>query len=115
MTPKISSEKIVYEIHSQPIITNGLGFSDVDLNVALGQRLPQISDDLSGKQQILELLGGLAQTAFDVEQINHALQVPCTLRDWQVGVAMLSSVLRSERAVQVKEPCVPYGVKRRRP
>lgn len=104
MAIKIPSGKGVYAIHSLTIIANGLAYSDADLNVSLEQRLPEVLADLAGKRRIQELLDGLAQTAFDVERINHALQASHTLRDWQVGEAIAEAYLVDHRDCEFPWP-----------
>lgn len=104
MAIKIPSGKGVYSITSLTIIANGLAFSDVDLNVSLDQRLPEVLADQAGKRRIQELLDGLAQTAFDVERINHALQASHTLRDWQVGEAIAEAYLVDHRECEFPWP-----------
>lgn len=94
----------VYAAGTPPVAAEGVEFSADELDVTLSQRLPVILNDVAGKQRIQELLGGLAQTAFEANRLNDALGVAHTVYDWQVGEAMAEAYLVDHRQCEFPWP-----------
>lgn len=86
-----------YSHGASPSIGTGRTWNAEELNAAISGQVSELVFDAQGKADIKELLAGVAETAFEQEQLARALTDPDDVEDWRVGEAIAESYLTEHR------------------
>lgn len=93
----IPSGKIEYKIGTPQVSGCGLSYSNEELEIALEGPVAEVLFDGEGKEQIKELLEGLAETDFERQQVERILLTSFEPEPWRVGEALAESYLSHHR------------------
>ncbi|EJE4156354.1 hypothetical protein [Vibrio parahaemolyticus] len=79
---------LVYDVSSHPVVAHGFSFSNQQLEQILAGPVKDILCDISGKQELNELLAGLVTTDFEQIELAEVLAEEYEFEDWLVGEAI---------------------------
>jgi hypothetical protein len=86
-----------YSHGASPITGTGRSWNEEELGAAINSQVSALVFDDQGKANIQELLAGVAETAFEQEQLAQALAAPDDVEDWRVGEAIAEAYLTEHR------------------
>lgn len=86
-----------YSHGALPSIGMGRTWKAEDLDAAISGQVSALVFDDQGKADIEELLAGVAETAFEQDQLAQALIDPDDVEDWRVGEAIAEAYLTEHR------------------
>lgn len=88
--------QIIYDLGSAPCKGAGLLWTADELEAALVPISSIVFDD-EGKAEVEELLAGLVDTEFGVDNLQRILKAPDNVEDWRVGEAIAETYLVAHR------------------
>lgn len=99
----------VYDISAPPVVAHGLAVEESQLKKLLQGPVNDILQDSTGKEELEELLRGLATTEFEQAELNSILSAPTTseYEDWLIGEALAEALL-----VEKDGCCFPWPTSR---
>jgi len=86
-----------YSHGATPSTGTGRSWNAEELGAAINGQISALVFDDQGKVDIQELLAGVAETAFEQEQLAQALAAPDDVEDWRVGEAIAEAYLTEHR------------------
>jgi len=86
-----------YSHGASPSTGTGRSWNEGELGAAINGQVSALVFDDQGKADIQELLAGVAETAFEQEQLAQALAAPDDVEDWRVGEAIAEAYLTEHR------------------
>lgn len=86
-----------YSHGASPSTGIGRSWNAEELGAATNGQVSALVFDDQGKADIQELLAGVAETAFEQEQLAQALAAPDDVEDWRVGEAIAEAYLTEHR------------------
>lgn len=86
-----------YSHGASPSTGTGRSWNAEELGAAINGQVSALVFDDQGKADIQELLAGVAETAFEQEQLAQALADPDDVEDWRVGEAIAEAYLTEHR------------------
>jgi hypothetical protein len=86
-----------YSHGAPPSTGTGRSWTAKELDAAISGQVSALVFDDQGKADIQELLAGVAETAFEQEQLAQALADPDNVEDWRVGEAIAEAYLTEHR------------------
>jgi hypothetical protein len=87
-----------YSLGKQPVIGNGISWTQDELDSALNGAVATIVFDYAGKADVAALLSSLADTEFEKSQIARVLEDVHQPEDWRVGEAVAEIYITHHRA-----------------
>ena len=86
-----------YSHGAPPSTGTGRSWTAKELDAAISGQVSALVFDDHGKADIQDLLAGVAETAFEQEQLAQALADPDNVEDWRVGEAIAEAYLSNHR------------------
>jgi len=86
-----------YSYGASPCTGTGRSWNEENLGTAINGQVSELVFDDQGKADIQELLDGVAETAFEQEQLAKALAAPDDVENWRVGEAIAEAYLTEHR------------------
>ena len=87
-----------YRHGTLPSTGQGRSWNDEELDTAIKNHVSGLVFDDQGKADIQEMLAGVADTAFEREQLAQVLTAPGDVENWRVGEAIAEAYLTEHRA-----------------
>lgn len=86
-----------YSHGASPCIGTGRSWNAEELGAAINGQVSALVFDDQGKADLKELLAGVAETSFELEQLAQAFAAPDDVEDWRVGEAIAEAYLTEHR------------------
>lgn len=92
----VAAGEIVFNLGKSPCSGAGLLWTAAELDAALKPVASVVFDDV-GKAEVEEILAGLVETEFGIDNLQRILKTPQSVEDWRVGEAIAECYLASHR------------------
>jgi hypothetical protein len=100
----VAKGSIAYNADISPVAATGLIFLESEIDKAISTRLIGLIWDDAGRDNLEELLDGLATTAFGDANLRKVLEFSPALEDWRVGEALAETYLTDHRNCEFPWP-----------
>lgn len=100
----IAEGALAYQLTHAPAKGSGRSLTQSELDDAIQDPVVAIVFDKPGTAEILPLLAGLAETAFEQDLVSAVLEQNPDVEDWRVGEAIAEGYLCEHRACQFPWP-----------
>jgi hypothetical protein len=78
----------VYSVDTEAVVARGAAFSEEALDELLRERVVAIVTDISGREDVRQLLADLPSTSFESERLEELVADPLVEELWRIGEAI---------------------------